>query len=102
MSDPCRKISAETSTSASGQPSCCCRTLTPVQLPGFVGRLLFVTHEQYWLAGWIECVEYGGKNVRAHRAHNGQVETIGIKIAADVAAHQGKCRSIPFALANDP
>ena len=67
-----------------------------------LARLLWgmfsVIHKQYGVASGIEGFEDGVKNVGAHRTHDGQIETVGIKIAADVTAHEGKRGSVPFSL----
>jgi len=67
-------------------------------LAAFLNRLLLITHEQHRITGGFERLKNCGKSFRAHRAHDGHVETFGIQIAAQVTAHQGKCRNAPFAL----
>ena len=63
-----------------------------------MGGLLSVVDEQDGVGGRIEGLEDGGQNVGPHRAHHGHIETAGIEVAADVAAHEGKCGSVSFAL----
>jgi hypothetical protein len=50
------------------------------------------------VAGGPKRIENRGKNFGAHRAHNRHIETVAGEIAADVAAHQGECRRVPFTL----
>jgi hypothetical protein len=69
-----------------------------VDLASLLGGSVSLAHKQYRLACRIERSEYSRENFRPNGSNDGQIEGVGLEIAADVSAHQGKRRRVPLSL----
>ena len=67
-------------------------------LARLLSGLLILRDQQDRVPGGIEGFAHRGKDFRADRTNNRHGETVGIEIAAEIAAHQGKGGRIPFFL----